>query len=134
VNAGCACPSGRCRTGAVLIGVRTIDGLGYVTPPLPVDSEFIERVAETGGAPEQRFRFSEPCIEHGCRQWTGDACGLIDKLLETSAPPAPELPACGIRSRCRWFAQVGARACAICPLVVTDSTAGLSPMDASFGD
>jgi hypothetical protein len=28
------------------------------------------------------------------------------------------LPHCGIRSACRWFAQVGSRACSICPHVV----------------
>jgi hypothetical protein len=117
----------------VLIGVRTDAGLGYVTPPLPIDTDFIERVAQTGGGAEQRFRFSEPCIEHGCRQWTGEACGLIDKLVETETPAVASLPACGIRSRCRWFAQARERACAVCPLVVTDNTASLSPIDA-FGD
>lgn len=117
----------------MLIGVRTPAGLGYVTPPLPVDAEFVERVAQTGGAAEQRFRFSEPCIEHGCQQWTGEACGLIDRLLETGTAAATDLPACGIRSRCRWFAQERERACAVCPLVVTDNTAGLSPMDALLG-
>jgi hypothetical protein len=129
----CTCPSGRCRASSLLIGVRTEAGLGYVTPPLPVDAEFIERVAETGGGAEQRFRFAEPCIERGCQQWTGDACGLIDRLLVSDQPAATDLPACGIRSRCRWFAQAHERACAVCPLVVTDNTASLSPIEVSLG-
>jgi hypothetical protein len=133
VSDGCACPSGRCRRGSALIGVRTEEGLGYVTPPLPIDDDFIERVAQSGGAAEQRFRFSEPCIEQGCGQWTGDACGVIDTLLQAPSPPPASLPACGIRSRCRWFAQAGARACAVCPLVVTDNTASLRPIDARLG-
>ena len=30
------------------------------------------------------------------------------------------VPHCGIRTTCRWFAQSGAEACAVSPLVVTD--------------
>jgi hypothetical protein len=31
------------------------------------------------------------------------------------------LPACGIRRTCRWFAQRGAAACGVCPLIVADT-------------
>ena len=45
------------------------------------------------------------------------------------------LPHCAIRRDCRWFAQRGADACAVCPRVVADiggaetysSTIGASP-------
>jgi hypothetical protein len=40
-----------------------------------------------------------------------------------------ELPACGIRERCRWFAQEGSAACAVCPLVRTDNTSSLAPLE-----
>jgi len=29
------------------------------------------------------------------------------------------LPVCGIRADCRWFAQAGAAACRVCPIVRT---------------
>jgi hypothetical protein len=31
------------------------------------------------------------------------------------------LPACAIRHSCRWYAQRGAAACAVCPQIVADT-------------
>jgi hypothetical protein len=123
------CPSARCREGALLIGVQGEERLGFVTPPLPLDRDFIER-ATRDGRPEQRFRFAEPCLEKGCRQWTGSACGVIERIGQAEAPA--ELPECGIRPRCRWFAQQGPRACGVCPYVLTDNRASLEPMSLSW--
>lgn len=112
-----ACPSGRCREGAVLLGIMKADGtLGYLSPVLPVDREFVAR-AEEGRAPDARFRFAEPCIRGGCGYWTGSACSLIDSLLEETTDGEDRLPRCGIRRACRWFHQRGPQACQICPLV-----------------
>jgi hypothetical protein len=116
------CPSSSCEPGAKLIGVVNADGtVGYVSPPLEIDVDFVER-ARQGRTPEKRFRFASPCVEARCAQWTGSRCGVIDTVLSTpDRPPVPErLPRCGIRSSCRWYAQSGAEACAVCPLVVTD--------------
>jgi len=124
-----ACPSGRCRPGSHLLAIRTDEGLGYVDPPLPVSEEFIQLVEHSGGAAEQRFRFTERCIEHGCSQWSGGGCGVIERLLATRVGTPHELPACGIRPRCRWFAQRGADACAVCPYVVTDNAQALVPIE-----
>jgi hypothetical protein len=33
-----------------------------------------------------------------------------------------ELPLCAVRSRCRWFDQLGSRACQVCLHVVTDAS------------
>jgi hypothetical protein len=119
-----ACPSGPCQEGALLIGVMTEQGtLAYVQPPTRVNAEFVSR-ARALGRPERRFRFSVPCIEAGCPQWTGKGCAVVDHVLEeegpAEAPSSAELPRCAIRSSCRWFAQRGAEACAVCPLVVAD--------------
>lgn len=120
------CPSARCEEGAILIGIVGENGVvGYITPQMKVDSDFVHQ-AHMGRVPEKRFRFSQPCIESGCRQWTGSRCGVIDRVLkvaeEANATDASTaaLPKCSIRPRCRWFAQVGSRACAVCPLVITD--------------
>jgi len=118
------CPSGRCRTGAVLVGIVGPDGrVGYVNPAMPIDDEFVAR-ARTGRTPESRFRFGEPCAEGRCAQWAGDHCGLIEEFLAspkaeaaTSGSRTP-LPRCSIRASCRWFRERGPDACAICPLVV----------------
>ena len=118
-----ACPSAPCIEGALLVGVRTDSGrLAYVQPPTRVNAEFVAR-ARAMGRPESRFRFSLPCIEAGCSQWTGSGCGLADMLVEheSAVPAATHLPACAIRRTCRWFAQHAADACAVCPLVVADT-------------
>lgn len=116
------CPSGRCRPGALLIGIVGPDGrLGYLSPAIPVDDDFVAR-ARAGRTPESRFRFAEPCVEGRCAQWAGDRCGLIGELLASPHAGAPEqaapLPRCAVRGWCRWFGQRGAQACRICPLVV----------------
>ena len=115
------CPSARCEPGATLLGVVEADGtVGYITPRLTVDAEFVEQ-ASRGRAPEKRFRFAGACVESGCKQWTGSRCGVIDRVLEGDLPKAGALPHCSIRSSCRWFAQSGAEACGVCPLVITDT-------------
>ena len=120
------CPSARCEEGAILLGVISRKGtVGYVRPQTTVDEDFV-RQAHDGRAPEKRFRFSKPCVEGNCHQWTGSRCGVIDRALQaaeeanTLDAPDEALPKCTIRRRCRWFAQEGRKACAVCPLVITD--------------
>lgn len=124
------CPSSRCEPGAQLIGIVGSEGrVGLVNPPLPVDESFVE-IAAAGRSPERRFRFASRCLQSGCGQWTGSACGVAKRVIGLAAAGAlpveelgEELPECGIRPRCRWFAEHAGRACAVCPLVVTDLTA-----------
>lgn len=118
-----ACPSSSAGHATHLLGV--VDGGGrvrYVSPALPLTDEFRERVADAGDA-ERRFRFTGPCVESGCAQWGESGCGVVEDLLEQvgGADLGTELRPCTIRRECRWFAQRGADACHVCPLVVTDS-------------
>ena len=117
------CPSGRCRPGAILLGVINSDAtVGYITQQITVDREFVCSATKVG-IPEKRFRFSEPCVESGCEHWTGRSCGVVEELLACVdvAWKSSTLPACSIRARCRWYEQEGRRACEICPVVVTDN-------------
>lgn len=125
---GRRCPSSECRAGAVLLGVVLPNGrIAYAADRIVVDQGFVD-IARQGRAPEKRFRFSGPCVEGACPQWSGHDCGLIDRLLTAyeaergPAKAADPLPACSIREECRWFDQHAGRACAVCPEVVTDST------------
>jgi hypothetical protein len=118
------CPSAPIASGATLLGLVGPDGtVGYLTPSITVDQEFVD-AASRGGLPGKRFRFAAQCLESGCAQWTGSRCGLIDTLIaadDLAPDEEPErLPRCAIRSSCRWFAQAGSEACAICPIVITD--------------
>jgi hypothetical protein len=117
-----ACPSAPCIEGALLLGVMTETGrLSYVQPPTHIDAAFVAR-AQADGRPESRFRFSAPCIEAGCSQWTGSACAVAERVVEQdgTGDPPPRLPPCAIRRTCRWFFQRGADACAVCPRVMAD--------------
>lgn len=124
------CPSSECRPGAQLLGVVLPNGrVAFTSKAIPIDEEFV-RVAHEGRPPEQRFRFTTPCAERGCRQWAENRCGVIDRLLaiakergeDEAMLAARPLPDCAIRPDCRWFRQRGAAACAVCPDVVTDVT------------
>jgi hypothetical protein len=121
------CPSARCTSGAILLGIVMPDGrVAFPQERLVIDETFVE-TAHQGRPPEQRFRFSSPCVESGCCQWTGSRCGIIDEVLEVHAPTHDKaLPACSIRSTCRWFAQAGPAACRVCPDIVTDQRAAAS--------
>jgi hypothetical protein len=120
-NKNLMCPSSVCREGAVLIGIVMPDGrIGYSAEQVKVDADFVE-TARQGRQPEKRFRFAGTCVKSGCGQWTGSRCGVIDHVAEEFKDVAVmELPQCSIRDSCRWFAQLGAEACGVCPLVVTD--------------
>jgi hypothetical protein len=111
----------------VLLGIIGANGrVGYVRPQVRIDADFVVE-ASKGRSPERRFRFAGPCVEGACSQWTGSRCGIIDRVSEAQAGVDPDavgfeghLPRCSIRASCGWFAQLGGRACAVCPLVITD--------------
>jgi hypothetical protein len=119
------CPSYRCKPGSQLLGVRQDDGTVAILPtPLPVDETFINAVKDDAMAPEQRFRFTNKCVEKGCNQWTGKSCGVVERVLQhlDLFPVHEELPACGIRDKCRWYHQRKTDACKACPFIITEIT------------
>ena len=123
------CPSARCHEGAVLLGIVLPDGrVAFAEGRPTVDREFVSVATSDGRrAPERRFRFSSPCAQGGCRQWTGSSCGVIAGAMDEAcaaghqASVDADLPACGIRADCRWFLQAGAAACSVCELIVTET-------------
>ena len=119
------CPSHRCKPGSQLLGVRQDDGTVAILPqPLPVTEEFIKTVSSHEVPPEQRFRFTNKCVESGCGQWTAKGCGVVERMVDylDKIKPMDALPACAIRPACRWFSQRGADACALCSYMITEIT------------
>ena len=116
------CPSYTCKDGSILLGVVMRDGrVAFSADRIIVNQEFVD-IAREGRSPEKRFRFGGQCIQSGCKQWTGNRCGVIDSVIEEEKERLDysSLPECSIRPECRWFDQRGAEACAICPEVITD--------------
>lgn len=117
------CPAHLCKQGSQLLGVRQNDGTTVILPQtLPVDDAFVKKVRNHPVKPERRFRFTNKCIEKGCEQWNEKGCSVGEKLVRLieSNMSNETLPACPIRKNCRWFVQEGAKACVVCPQILTE--------------
>ena len=92
----------------------------YLSQPVVVSQELLELTKPV--SPTEVLRFAAPCAASGCQHFIskGGVCRLAVKIVEHAPVAGPELPACVVRSVCRWFKQEGIKACLRCPLVVTD--------------
>jgi hypothetical protein len=118
------CPSSRAETGAILLGIITPEEqVAMLSEQVEINQEFIDAVSQEK-TPESQFRFANRCVKSGCQQWASGRCGVIDAVMKVNPNLQVEninLPICSIRSQCRWYQQVGANACAVCPFIITDS-------------
>jgi hypothetical protein len=114
------CPSSDSAHGNLLIGIVRADGsVAPIHPPLGIDDDFVRKAGEASQLPpEARFRLAGPCLTTSCRQWTGTRCAVGDAVADASPSRPERLPACAIRSTCRWWSQNGPAACRSCALVV----------------
>jgi hypothetical protein len=124
------CPSAPASEGSLIIGIVGANGIvSYIRDRMEVTTSFLDS-ARLSGTPERRFRFSSPCQQRACAQWTNGSCALPSQLAAfvPVGELAESLPRCSIRQQCRWFIQSGARACRICPTVSTqgETSAGAS--------
>jgi hypothetical protein len=117
------CPSSVCIEGAGLLGIVNSEGMVDILPePIPIDADFV--VATQEGRPaEERFRFTNICVKKECHQWSDNQCGIVERVQQFIhiEEQLQQLPACGIRSRCRWYLQHGASACNVCVYIVKDA-------------
>ena len=111
------CPSYVAKPGASLFGIIQADGkVDYLPEAIEVDKRFVDQVKE-GRTPESRFRFAGNCAKSGCGQWDkeGHQCSLVGRIVKALDRPIESATQdCPIRSKCRWFTQQGALACANC--------------------
>ena len=132
------CPSAPPEPGNSLLGVVAgPSDIAYVTPAVPLDAAFLQRLGAIGTRIENRFRFSGPCFREKCAQWSGARCGLIDRVLsaiDDEVASKAALPRCGIRTTCRWFAQRGTAACHVCSHVIRDPVVAATDDQASRKD
>jgi hypothetical protein len=126
------CPSHKCVSGSQLIGIVQADGsVAFLGNPQPVDQQFLA-IAARGRAPELRFRFANTCAQGACANWAGDCCGIAAQISAAAETNTQDLPDCGIRPECRWYAERSARACAVCPRVVRGAETGASSSTGSI--
>lgn len=119
-----SCSSSTCSEDALLLGKVKADGtISFLQNKMHLDVAAVLAFKEAG-KPEQHFRFSSPCAQSGCNQWSHGNCGVIKKVLNAFGNDLPpDAPACLIRSTCRWFHQEGVQACYACQFIITDFTA-----------
>lgn len=118
------CPSGRPEAGETVVfgivgGTVAAPQVGYLTESVPVNDDVL---ALSGSVkPTEIFRMASTCAGHGCQHFDGSQCRLAVRIVEQLPPVVETLPACQIRSHCRWWQQEGKAACQRCPQVVTDN-------------
>lgn len=121
---GKSCPSATLSDGAVLLGIVNENGsVGFISNKTILTGELFDEIAAVP-EPEKQFRFSNACVESGCRQWKEGKCSVIQRVLDANSAIEPQLPGCSIRNSCRWFFQEGPKACSFCPYIITDMVAG----------
>jgi hypothetical protein len=118
-----SCPSSTCSEDALLLGKVRGDGtVAFVQTELRLDAESAAAFKQLGH-PERHFRFSQPCAQNGCRQWSSGQCSVIKTVLDAVGNDLPpDAPNCLIRPTCRWYYQEGVQACYACAFVVADVT------------
>jgi len=119
------CPSSPATAeGARIFGVMTgtpeAHRVGYLTETVPLSEKVL---ALAGSAkPTELFRIAAPCAGGSCKHFKGNTCSLAKRIVEGVPAVVDALPACQIRSTCRWFRQEGKAACFRCPQVMTDKS------------
>lgn len=118
------CPSApanaeNARVFGIYTGEAGAHRVGYLTEALPVSDKLL--ALAKGAEPTQVFRIAGSCDSSGCKHFKNNACALAQRIVEGVRPVVNALPACQIRSTCRWFRQEGKAACFRCPQVVTNN-------------
>jgi hypothetical protein len=115
------CPSAPPEPGSVILGVVVGPSqLAYLSPHVPVTDALLAGLQANNTPVENRMRFAGPCFGERCMQWADGRCGLIDRIAADPGARVPltDLPRCGIRATCRWYAQHQRAACEACPNVM----------------
>jgi hypothetical protein len=124
------CPSARGTPNeSVVFGIAggTVDEprVSYLKETHPVTEELLALAEPV--TPTEVFRFAAPCAGGDCIHFDGTNCTLAGRIVDGLNEVSQTLPACQIRSSCRWWQQEGKAACLRCPQIVTDN---YSPVDA----
>jgi hypothetical protein len=99
--------------------------ISYLQKVHPVTEELLALAEPV--TPTEVFRFAAPCAGGDCIHFDGANCTLAGRIVDGLNEVSQTLPACQIRSSCRWWQQEGKAACLRCPQIVTDN---YSPVDA----
>jgi hypothetical protein len=110
-----SCPSAPFKEGHSVFGIFKDDRLEFTDNLIKIDQQMVEDSFKT------EFRVSMKCVTKGCVNWNGKKCSVPDQMSYFLSPQAdPSLyEKCSLKPTCRWFAENGAEACKMCPLIRT---------------
>jgi hypothetical protein len=111
----------------IVVGTPEIPHLVHLDRVKPIPPELL--TLDSPVKPSEIFRIAATCIENSCKHFDGTNCRLSTRIVEglptvtvgEASPLENRLPACAIRSTCRWWHQEGAAACLRCQQVVRDN-------------
>jgi hypothetical protein len=117
------CPSAQpemrdARVLGVIGGTPDAPMVSYLNEPVAVSEEVLALAAGTQH-PADVMRFAARCEESKCCHFDGSNCNLATRIVQILPAVVEALPACLIRSECRWYLQEGRPACMRCPQVIT---------------
>jgi hypothetical protein len=121
-EASLLCPSAQPEMdNAIVLGVFENAGddrkLSYLNTVVPVNKEITDT---SGGVPPTLvYRFAAKCLSEKCVQYRNGKCKLGKEITGSLRTSTDKLPACTIRSNCRWHHENGAEACFRCSQVIT---------------
>ena len=88
----------------VVTGTAESPRIGYLTEAQPVTESLLVLAGQA--KPGQVFRMAAPCAGGGCKHFDGTDCRLAARIATLLDPVVNSLPACQIRSSCRWCGSV----------------------------
>lgn len=103
----------------IVVGTAEEPNVVYLQQVKPIPPELLTLDAPV--KPSEIFRIAATCIENSCRHFDGTKCRLTERIVDGLPAVAEQIPACAIRSKCRWWYQQGIDACKRCPQVVRDN-------------
>jgi hypothetical protein len=103
----------------IVVGTPAAPHLVHLDRVKPIPPELL--TLDSPVKPSEIFRIAATCIENGCKHFDGTNCRLTTRIVEGLPTVTDRLPACAIRSTCRWWHQEGAAACLRCQQVVRDN-------------
>jgi hypothetical protein len=104
---------------AVVGGTPERAEAAYLNELLPINESLLSIAAPA--QPGEVFRIAAHCAESSCKHFGDGLCRLAERTVALLPEVVYQLPACQIRSDCRWWKQEGKAACLRCPQVVTEN-------------
>jgi hypothetical protein len=118
------CPSAPAETEdsvifGIVLGTPEAPHVLHLDQVKPIPAELLELDAPV--KPAEIFRIAGTCSENDCKHYDGSKCRLVERIVDSLPTVTEQIPACAIRSTCRWWYQSGKEACLRCQQIVRDN-------------